>query len=261
MLFRCPATVDQCTDESPCICRPYFHLKEAVSPHLEPYYDTYAAPYVDLARPYYAGLDRAVLNPTWTYAVKHGAPRVAQAQALAHAKWQENIQPTLGAYQDLAVSKYQESLAPHVDRASAVVAPYYDLARTNALRTYHQVLLPSFSYVQPYILQGYGVASAYTTQTALPSVLRAWTKTYVFLDGTVWPHLRIIYAENVQPQLVKIGQRLGRYSGKNTQRAVTETLSKYAPAFGAPTAEAPTAPQATPPPPHDWLWLTTAVFH
>lgn len=106
------------------------------------------------------------------------------------------------------------------------MAPYYEVARTNALQTYHDYLLPSYVYVQPYAQQGYTAASEFTTETAVPSAVWAWNKTLVFLDGTVWPQLRSLYTENVEPQLLKIGQRLGRYNGNNTQKA-TESLSRY----------------------------------
>lgn len=213
ILFRCPATLDACDESSPRICKPYFQLKHAVSPHLEPYYDAYAAPYVDLVRPYYNTVDERVIAPSWRYVKKHGAPRLEQAQALAQVQWQKNVHPQIAKYQELVSSKYDETLGPHIDTAKATFAPYYDIARTNALQTYHEVLLPSYEYVHPYAQQGYTAASAFATGTAVPAALWTWNKTYAFLDGTVWPQLRVIYIENVEPQLVKIGKRLGRYNG------------------------------------------------
>ncbi|KAL1874229.1 hypothetical protein Daus18300_003593 [Diaporthe australafricana] len=239
ILFRCPATLEECTDAAPRICKPYFQLKHAVSPHLEPYYHTYAAPYVELARPYYETVDQKVLTPSWAYANKHGAPRVAQAQAFGKDKWEKNLQPELTKYQALAQGKYDQTLAPHVNQLSSAVAPYYEVARTNALQTYHDYLLPSYVFVQPYAHQGYTAASAFTTETAVPSAVWAWNKTHVFLDGTVWPQLRSLYTENVEPQLLKIGQRLGRYNGNNTQKA-TEALSSTA-AKAASTLTKPTS--------------------
>lgn len=135
-------------------------------------------------------------------------------------QWEKNVQPELTKYQALAKVKYDESLAPHVDRASSAVAPYYDIARANTLRTYNDVILPGYVRVHPYVQQGYKSASTFTTDTAVPSVAWAWNKTYFFLDGTVLPQLRFLYVENVEPQLQKIGQRLGRYNGNNTHKTV-----------------------------------------
>ncbi|KAM7189242.1 hypothetical protein V8F20_010246 [Naviculisporaceae sp. PSN 640] len=217
ILFRCPATLDACDESSPRICKPYFQVKQAVSPHIEPYYDTYAAPYVDLVRPYYNAVDEKVLTPGWGYAKKYGAPQVEQVQQFGRTQWEKSVQPQLAKYQQLSKAKYETTLAPHVDRVAAAVSPYYDIARTNALQTYHELLLPSYQYVQPYAQHAYQATSAFTTETAAPTVLWVCNKTYVFLEGTIWPQFRAIYLENVEPQLVKIGQRLGRHSnGKKT---------------------------------------------
>ncbi|KAJ4413958.1 hypothetical protein N0V82_008210 [Gnomoniopsis sp. IMI 355080] len=239
VLFRCPATLDQCTDESPRICKSYFQLKHTVAPHLEPYYDTYAAPYVELARPYYETVDQKVLTPGWAYATRYGGPRVAQAQEYGQAQWEKTLQPELTKYQVLAKAKYDETLAPHVEKVSSAFAPYYDIARTNVLQTYHEFLLPSYVFVQPYAQQGYATASTFTTETAIPSVAWAWNNTLVFLDNTVWPQLRFLYKQNVEPQLVKIGQRIGRHNASNTQK-VAETMSSTA-AKAASTVTKPTS--------------------
>lgn len=239
ILFRCPATLDACTDDSPPLCKPYFHVKQAVSPRLEPYYNTYAAPYVELAKPYYTAVDQTVLTPAWQQTVKYGAPAVAQVQSLGSAQWEKTVQPQLLKYQALAKSKYDEALGPHVNQIVTAVTPYYEIAHTNALQTYYGLLLPSYSFIEPYALQGYSTASAFTTDTIVPTTAWAWSKTHAFLDGTVWPQLRIIYVETVEPQLVKIGQRLGRYNGTSTKRTTAETTStiasKAASSFTRPT--------------------------
>lgn len=140
------------------------------------------------------------------------------------AQWEKNIQPQLSVYQKLAQDKYDQTVAPHVAKASTTVGPYYDIARTSALQTYHDVLFPSYQFVQPYAAQGYAVASQFTTETAVPSAYWAWNKTYSFLDATVWPQFRVLYIENVEPQLARIGQRLGRY--KNKTKGSLENVSE-----------------------------------
>ncbi|KAK0631167.1 hypothetical protein B0T17DRAFT_616725 [Bombardia bombarda] len=251
ILFRCPASLDACDESSPQICKPYFQLKQTVTPHLEPYYDTYAAPYVDLVRPYYNTVDQAVIAPSWGYAKKIGAPRIHQAQVYSQAQWEKTVQPQIVKYQQLAKTQYDQSLGPHVSQLSTAVGPYYEIARTNALQTYHELLLPSYEYVQPYATRSYQVASVFTAGTVVPSAIWAWNKTYVFLDGTVWPQLRVIYVENVEPQLVKIGQRLGRHnSGKKTvpkspTDASASSLAKIASSFTKPTVSASTSVAST----------------
>jgi hypothetical protein len=222
ILFRCPATLDSCDETTPKICKSYFQAKHAVSPHLTPYYDAYAAPYVDLAKPYYNAVDRIVISPTRTYAVRYGGPQLQKARLLGAKQWEKNVQPQLLKYQALAEEQYDRTIAPHVSKASNVVAPYYDIAKTNALQTYHELVLPSYLFIQPYALQGYNHASSFTTNTAVPSALWAWNKTYLFLDSTVWPHVRDVYALKVEPQLLRIVDRLGRYKDIKPKAGVVE---------------------------------------
>jgi hypothetical protein len=223
ILFRCPSTADLLTDSSPKICKPYFQVRSAVVPHLEPYYDAYAAPYVDAARPYYDTLDNRVIAPATALGMKYGAPRVAQAQAFGQAQWEKTVQPQVLKYQGIVKGKYGETLAPHLDKAYTAAAPYYDIAKTNALQTYYEHILPAYTAVQPYALQGYGLAMDFTVNTAIPYSKWAWTTAGIFLDRTVFPKLRILYGENVEPQLVRIGERLGRYrDGKKIQAVVDE---------------------------------------
>ncbi|KAK1987756.1 hypothetical protein LZ30DRAFT_701383 [Colletotrichum cereale] len=238
VLFRCPANLDACDESSPNICKPYFQLKHAVTPHLEPYYHAYAAPYVEKATPYYNIAHERVFVPTKAYATKYGAPRLQQAQAYGQAQWDKNIHPKLSVYQKQAQDKYDQTVAPHVAKASTNIGPYYDIARTSALQTYHDVILPSYHFVHPYAAQGYAVASHFTTETAVPSAYWAWNKTYSFLDATVWPQFRVLYIENVEPQLARIGQRLGRYKNKTkgSLENVSESATAKASSFAKPAA-------------------------
>jgi hypothetical protein len=223
VLFRCPACIDLLTDSSPRICKPYFHLRSAVAPHIEPYYDEYAAPYVEAARPYYDTLNERVITPVTVLGEKYGAPRVAQAQAYGQAQWEKNLQPQVVKFQAIAAEQYHQHLAPHLEKAAVALGPYYDIASTNALQTYYEFLLPAYTTVQPYAVQGYDIASDFTVNTAIPYTQWALTTTGTFLERTVFPKLRILYGENVEPQLVRIGERLGRYrDGKKLQAIVDE---------------------------------------
>lgn len=220
ILFQCPSSLEACDETSSVICKPYFRAKHAVAPHVQPYYDRYAAPYVGVARPYYDSVDSRLLTPVRLYAVEYGAPWVNRGRDFAWAQWETNGQPRLARLQQLSRHRYHQSIAPHLDKASETVAPYYDIARTNSLQLYYEYLLPGYETVQPYAVEGYEAASGFATHTALPAAHWAWTKTNVFIDTAVWPQLRALYVDNVEPQLVRIGERLGRY--KN--RAKTKVL-------------------------------------
>ncbi|KAK4246909.1 hypothetical protein C7999DRAFT_32684 [Corynascus novoguineensis] len=251
IIFRCPASLDACDDTSPRICKPYFQLKHAVSPHIEPYYDAYASPYIDVVRPYYNTLDQKIIAPSWAYAKQHGAPRLQQAQALGKAQWEKSVQPQVEKYQSLVRAQYDEKLAPYVKSIATALGPYYEIVRTNSLQTYHEFLVPTYLYVQPHLVEAYRATSAFTSNTVVPAFVWTWNRTYTFLDGTVGPQIRTIYVENVEPQLVKIGKRLGRYStGKKSVPkppidSSTSILAKTTSSFTKPAASVTATPTPT----------------
>ncbi|KAL2752950.1 hypothetical protein ACRALDRAFT_2044648 [Sodiomyces alcalophilus JCM 7366] len=250
LLFRCPPTLDDCDESSPKICKPYFHAKQIVSPHVQPYYDTYAAPYVDLAKPYYDTANQQVFVPAKAYVTKYGGPALNQSKAYTQAQWDRIAQPRLAVYQDAIKQQYDEHVAPRVAQIQTAVTPYLDMARNSALQTYHDVIQPSYRHIQPYASHGYAVAShgyavasQFTSEKVVPAVSRAWNKTYAFLDAAVWPRLRILYVENVEPQLARIGKRLGRYSRKSRAPVenVSESMSSQTSSFAKPSPPVSTA--------------------
>jgi hypothetical protein len=223
IIFRCPATVDLLIDTSPKICRPYFQIRGAAKPYLTPYYDTYASSYVNKVTPYYEILDNKVLTPASVYGRKYGSPRLAQAQAYGQAQWEKSIQPEVSKLTDAVKLQYSQSFAPHVEKVVSVTGPYYAVARDNALQTYYGSLVPTYNILQPYAIQAYGYGNRFAVNTGIPYAKWAWASGVIFLDRTVWPRLRILYGENVEPQLVRIGERLGRYrDGKRLQAVVDE---------------------------------------
>lgn len=219
VLFRCPPTLDACNETSPSICKYYFQAKDIVTPHVQPYYDQYAAPYVSVAQPYYDTLNTKVLSPARGYAVQYSAPYVGKAQEYGAAQWEKHGQPELVKVQDLVQKQYGQTVAPYLAQASDVLGPYYDTATVKSQQLYVDFLLPGYQAVQPYAVKGYDTASDFTVTKALPAAWWAWDNTYSFIDTAVWPHLRILYLENVEPQLIRIGERLGRYKTKVKSQA------------------------------------------
>ncbi|KAG8416397.1 hypothetical protein J3458_006986 [Metarhizium acridum] len=215
ILLRCPTSFEACDEASPFICRPYFHVRNAVKPHVQPYFDQYAAPYVDVAKPYYDTLNNRVLTPTRRYAVLYGTPWANKGYGIARAQWEINGQPRLVRLQTLTKAHYEKSIAPHLTKAEEAVGPYYNALRKHSMQAYNGYVLPAYEFVRPYLLRGYDAAADFTTTKALPATYWAWGKANAFLDTAVWPQLRVVYVENVEPQLVRIGERLARYKTKS----------------------------------------------
>jgi hypothetical protein len=227
VVFRCPSTLEQCDDASPVLCKAYFNTKAAVIPHVEPYYEAYAAPYVDKARPYVETVSASVVAPSRAVFEHYAAPKLAQARDFAQAQWTATGQPQVDRARDYATGQYRENVAPHVAKVADALGPYCDAARASALETYRDVILPSYDFAKPYAATAYDAACTVTTKTIVPSVVVAFNRTYTFLDGSVWPHLKAVYNTNVEPQLVRIGERLGRYKGSGNNGAKKSVPPRY----------------------------------
>ena len=227
-LVRCPSSLSDLTDNSPRVCKPYLTARSHVAPYLGPYYNAYAAPYVETARPYVEKLEKQVYTPVVRFGQHgyklYGAPRVDQARAYGQTQWEKTVKPQIDIAQAHARKHYDSSLAPHVGKASAVIAPYYKAGQKNVLETYNSQLLPAYTKSRPYVEKTYALGHKLAVDTGLPYLQKAWSFGVVFIDRTLWPKLRVLYGENVEPQLVRIGERLGRYRDGRKLMAAVENI-------------------------------------
>jgi len=212
------------------VCQSYFNLRSEVAPYLEPYYNTYAAPYVETARPYVDKLDQQVYKPVVRLGKRgygtYGAPRIDQARAYGQGQWQKTLRPKLELAREQAQKLYDSSLAPHVSRVSAATQPYYNVGRHHVLETYHSHVLPTYTSSLPYAQKAYTLGHGFVVDTGLPYTEWAWASTAAFVNRTLWPQIRILYGENVEPQLVRISERLGRYRDGKKVKAVVEAADR-----------------------------------
>ena len=226
-LLRCPSSLKELTDDSPRVCKPYLSVRSHVAPYLEPYYDTYAAPYVETARPYVEKFEKQVYTPAVGFGMQsyeaYGAPRVDQIRAYGQTQWENTVKPQIDIAQSYAKKNYDSSLAPHIGKATAVVSPYYEAGQRNMVETYNSHLLPAYTKSRPYAEKAYALGHKVVIETGLPYFQNAWSSVMVFVDRTLWPKLRVLYGKNVEPQLVRIGERLGRYrDGRKLKAAVDD---------------------------------------
>ena len=229
-LFRCPSSRDELTQSSPAVCTPYLATRERVSPFFQPYYDTYAAPHVERARPYVRQFNDRFYSPSMTYGKhaydKYGAPQIDLARNYSQEQWSKIVKPQIDAAQYQAQSQYTANVAPHVSKASAAAAPYYSASKDSVFDVYSRHLIPAYEAGRPYFDKVYATGNKLAVDIGLPYLRSAWGSVTFFFDRILWPKIRILYGENVEPQLVRIGERLGRYrDGKKIQSIVDEVDS------------------------------------
>ena len=198
-----------------------------MAPYVEPYYNVYAAPHVDKARPYVEKFNQDIYTPSLAYGKQsydaYGAPRVQQIRAYGQEKWANIVKPQIDTAQAQVKKQYDSNVAPQVNKASDAAAPYYTSSRNSVSEIYTTNILPALEASRPFVERSYAFGHKLMIETALPYAQSAWSSTVVLLDHIIWPKLRILYGDNVEPQLVRIGERLGRYrDGKRLKAIMNE---------------------------------------
>ncbi len=229
-LLRCPSSTTYLTEDSPIVCKPYLKGRSYITPHLKPYYDAYASSSVERARPYAEDLYRRVYAPSLSFSQQtyetYGAPRVNEISKYTHDQWERTLKPKIEAAQVQGRKQYDSTLAPQVGKVSAATLPYYKAGRERVLVIYHTQLLPAYSASLPYAEKLIALGHKIAVEIGLPYVQSAWRYTVVFVERTVWPKVTILYGKNVEPQLVRIGERLGRYRDGSRLKAVVEEIDR-----------------------------------
>ena len=226
-LFRCPSSLDELQGDSSAICRPYLTMRANVAPYVTPAYERFLSPLVDSSKPYLTKLDDQVFQPTLKLGKKsyseYLAPRVEQAQVFGNQQWEQTVKPHLDTAQSKASEQYSARIAPPLEKVSAAAAPYISASQENVAKVYNEHLIPAYSASKPYAEKAYGFVNGAVLDTGYPYARSLMSSSSNFLNRSLWPQLRILYGENIEPQLLRISERLGRYrDGQNLKFAVED---------------------------------------
>ncbi|KIW04530.1 uncharacterized protein PV09_04284 [Verruconis gallopava] len=229
-VFRCPSTIANVSDESPKICRPYLHFRDQAMPYVQPYYDIYLKTYIDRAQPHVDSLNRNVVAPAAIFAKEkytvYGAPCVAQLKDYAEGTWSSTLKPRLEVRRKWARAQYDQTLGPHVDQVYSIVKPYTREVFAEVAHMYDTTIIPLYYRAVPVLHQAFKHGHHISTEIIFPNVRYAQQVSFEFLRRKLWPMLVLLYGENVEPQLTKIMERVGRYKdARNMQNVVTGELN------------------------------------
>lgn len=229
-IFRCPSNLDELQGSSSAICKPYLTMRTAISPYVAPFYERYLWPYLDSSKPYLTKLDDQVFQPTLNLGKKsyseYLAPRVEQAQLFGNRQWEQTLKPHLDTAQYKASEQYSARIAAPLEMVSAAAAPYISASQENVAKVYNEHLIPAYSASKPYAEKAYGVVNGAVVDTGYPYARRLMSSSSNFLNRSLWPQLRILYGENIEPQLLRISERLGRYRDSQKLKSAIEDVDK-----------------------------------
>jgi hypothetical protein len=189
-------------------------------PYVDPYYQTYVTPQLEKVQPFWDPVSTFTQEKYETY----GAHRVQQAQHVLEKQWDQTVRPQLQKVQDRANAEYKIHLAPHVDKVSTAVTPHYEQLKDSSLEIYHLTLLPTYEAVLPYAHKAYVHGNYVVSHVVFPYACSAKNVAWTFITRTVWPHVRVLYGDNVEPQLVRIRERLGRHRDQQKIESAVEAV-------------------------------------
>jgi len=172
--------------------------------------------------------DQHVYAPVSSFTKKqyntYGAHRVEQAQKYAEAEWAKIVYPQVQNAQTKVYAQYNQYLGHHVNKASKAITPFYHQISDSLGEIYHLSILPAYKVALPYARQAYAQGHHLTARIIFPSVISAREASWKFISRTLWPYVRVLYGDNVEPQLVRIRERLGRYKDQQKVESAMESV-------------------------------------
>jgi hypothetical protein len=203
-----------------------------VKPYIEPAYNSYIAPYVQVARPY---ADKACTNvyiPASNIATnvykRHAEPIIAQAWRQGQKEWYARAHPYVKRYSAVLNKQYQHHVEPRIREANRVLDPWWTWARATADKQYHQVLVPASRRITPYAQRIYNQSRHYAVHYAIPTARQGAYSAVVFIKRRIWPSIYLLYGQHIEPQISKIRLRLASYTDGKKMEAVINENVEYA---------------------------------
>ena len=85
-------------------------------------------------------------------------------------------------------------------------------------------LEPVYRRTAPYAQKFFTQGRQFAVETALPQAQYAGSAAWTFWVRQIWPKLAVLYGENVEPQLMRITERLGRYRDEKQLEADVKSV-------------------------------------
>jgi hypothetical protein len=246
VLFRCPSSQSADLSEASRICRPYLDVRSRIDPHIQPVTE-YLEPYLEKTRPYVNQFQDKVYSPVARISHQqyqsYAAPQVAKAQKFVDEQWSKEVQPRVDLGKLWAQEQYQTYAAPYAAKAKDFAEPYVIIAREEIQEMYES-LAPMYQRVAPYVDSAHGNVQ-YAAAYVYPYVRTAQTNISVFFSRKVWPYVVILYGENVEPQLLKISERLGSYKDSRKLKSSVVHEAEVASSISSAASKASVAASST----------------
>lgn len=210
VLFQCPS---EPTEDTTALCHASYHVKTALKPHVQPYYDTYLAPHVDQYAPYAIKANEDYIQPVYQKATtiynEHGQQYVAQGREVVGSQYAKYLKPHVSKAEEKAHVLYKDYLSPHVETGTEIwiaSKPRVIAAQQQAQKVWNEKLVPAYHASLPYVVRAYEQGKHVMRVVVTPVVKDGGEKVVGWGKG--------LWSDVVQPQVGRIGERLGGSNGK-----------------------------------------------
>lgn len=214
VLFRCPTSL---LSSSPVVCHGYHSVHNFLTPHLQPYYDSYAADYVTTFTPYVSHTNEAYIYPFLDKASvgyeKYAQPAIAKAKLIAEHQYQRNLHPHVSKALAQLNATYEQYLAAYFNTVhrlytNLATSPFWTKTRAYVDGFYRRYLLPGYERVSPYLNKAKEKGKHVVVVYLSPYVKEGARVSGVWFEKNVGSGIRGIWKEYVQVQMRRIRDRL-----------------------------------------------------
>ena len=228
IFWGCPSNA-RLDPSAPLVCQRADALKHTLAPHIKPYYDTYAEPYLARAHPYlskgqdyYEQFGAPAIAKGQDLWVKQASPRIQHGYSAVNSQYYKHVHPVLDrSLISQSKDAYNKYLDPHVQTLSShyykSVHPYFRTAQGQAYNVYSQAhnlyterLVPAYRATAPRVQNALHTAERAYTRQIEPRVHAVLRWIIVKFNQVIVPRVKILWGVHVQPQLDRIYDKLFR---------------------------------------------------
>jgi hypothetical protein len=204
-IWKCPPR-SEIPDECPGLCRPLHFIFDTLDPYVGPVYDQRVQPHLQVLEPYVnKGIDnyQIYVGPRLSALADNVVPPLKRSASRLHHKY-------LGPYEQRLVQVYDERLGPHVQKASQLADhTYYNYVEPVYLKVSHHAAIAKETFEEKY-----RPVIVDCSSKALKTSSKYCERAYEWFKVRVGPRLSQLYHNTIEPQLLKISDRVWSSSGK-----------------------------------------------
>jgi hypothetical protein len=235
IFYSCPPNA-RLDPSAPAVCRRVDILTHNALPHLKPYYDTYAEPYLARAQPYlqkgqgyYEQFGAPTLERGQDLWVKQASPRINQGYTTIQEQYSQKVYPVLDR---LVLNRSRDVYGKYVDhhvqtageKYTTLVHPHVQNLQKLSWKLYAERIVPAYKVAAPKVQNAFHMVENKYATVVEPRIHAVMHLIYRKFEQVVVPRVTILWGVHVQPQLDRIYDNLFR--NRESSRAASKIVEE-----------------------------------